>query len=64
MEANALQQDIPPLLDFKEMAAAQREDTELLQVQSSSFSLTLEPILVQMFDFTFCVTLQLVYNTL
>ena len=48
MEANALQQDIPSLVDFKEMAAAQYEDPELLQTLSSSSSLALEPIPLQM----------------
>ena len=36
--------------NFKEMAGAQRKDPELLQVQSSSSLLTLEPIPLQISD--------------
>ena len=50
VEANALQQDICPLVNFKEMAATQREDPELLQVQSSSPSLTVKLIPLKVSD--------------
>lgn len=64
VETIALQQDICPLVNFQEMAAAQHEDPELLQVQASSSSLTVELIPVKMSDTKICVTLLLVYPAL
>ena len=50
MRVNAVLQENPPILDFKQMAAAQQQDPDILKLQTSSSSLTLKACPIHMSD--------------
>ena len=50
MVVDAVLQENPPIVDFKEMAAAQQQYPDVLKLQTSSSSLTLKAYPIPMSD--------------
>ena len=50
MGVDAILQETPPILDFKQMATAQQQDPDILKLQTSSSSLTLKACPIPMSD--------------